>query len=127
MEKIYKDGELYSACFINNNNKLYIIKYHDNYPDKPDSIKILDINGKKKKGIKESKERTFFNMIKNIVINILKLFRKYWNNDYDYDYHCCIIINNNENKGIVKWYIQVMMEILYMEFSYSRINIKIRN
>ena len=52
------------------NHTIYIIICHDNYPEKPDSIKIFDINGKKKKGIKESKERTFFIMIKKIVIII---------------------------------------------------------
>ena len=119
LEKIYKDGELYSACFINNNNKLYIITCHDNYPDKPDSIKVFNINGKKKKRIKESKERAFFidsfydkkncnnyiivgnkDYIKSYNFNNRKLFRKYCDNDYDY--HCCIIINNDETEGIVK-------------------------
>ena len=58
-ENINKYGELYSACFLNDNNQIYIITSNfNNYGC--ESIKIFNLNKKKIKEIKDSNYSTYF-------------------------------------------------------------------
>jgi len=58
-ENINKCGELYSAHFINDNNKNYIITSNSNLFD-TEPLKIFDFNGNKIKEINDSSFNTFF-------------------------------------------------------------------
>ena len=110
---------MYSACFLYNNKKLYIVSCNDYYPDKPGPIKIFNLQGKKTKEINNSKERSFFIDIyydnkydKNYILvgnkNYVKsydyykneLYKKYCN--YSFFYHNCIIIYKGDNDDSVK-------------------------
>ena len=56
---VNKEGYLYSATFLYNNNKLYIISSNFNLLKKPEMIKIYDINGNKLDEINESNDITY--------------------------------------------------------------------
>ena len=120
IKEIYNEGELYSACFLKDNNEIYIITCHDKYPDSPEPIKIFSLNGKKNSKIKESKERSFFidsyydektsnnyiivgnkYYVKSYSFDKKKLYRKYLDEN-DFEYHCSIIIYKNDDKEIIK-------------------------
>ena len=120
IKEIYDEGELYSACFLKDNNEIYIITCHDKYPDSPEPIKIFSLNGKKNSKIKESKERSFFidsyydektsnnyiivgnkYYVKSYSFDKKKLYRKYLDEN-DFEYHCSIIIYKNDDKEIIK-------------------------
>ena len=107
-------GQLNSACFLKENNQVFIITSNDNNEDNPENIKVFDLNGKKIKEITNSNENTFFidiyydNILsKNYIItgnqgyikaydyNNNKLYHIY--NDNDEYSHISIIINDNKN------------------------------
>ena len=58
IKKIYGNGELYSSCFINHNNKIYILTSNFSYNN--NRIKIFDLNGKKIEEIEQSGDMTYF-------------------------------------------------------------------
>ena len=112
-----KSGELYSACFLYENNQIYIISSNNkNYSDDiqpTEPIRVFDLNGNKVKEIEDSDEDTFFidsyydnKLCKNFIIagnifnsksydfNENKLYYNYSNYDIEYSYS--IIINENE-------------------------------
>ena len=112
-KNIYKNGELYSACFLKDNNELYIIASNDNYPEKPGPVKVYNLKGKKIKTLNDSIERTFFidtyydnKFSKNYVLtgnqNYIKSYDYFNNKEYHkysdnkYQYHCCILVINTE-------------------------------
>ena len=103
-------GRLLSACFIKENNKIYIISSNFNKEGNSEIIKIFDLNGKKIKEINNSNDATFFidiyydNILsKNYIItgnqSYIKsydyinnqLYHKY--NDNDECSHLSLIIN----------------------------------
>ncbi len=55
IEKINKKRELYSACFLNINNNIYIITSNYNWYCKTEPIKVFDFQGNKIKEINDSK------------------------------------------------------------------------
>ena len=57
---INKDGYLYTACFLNDNNNNYIITSNCNNIDLSEPIKIFDFNGNKMKEINDSNYKSFF-------------------------------------------------------------------
>ena len=119
IKSAYKNGEMFSACFLYTNKQLYIVSCNDYYPDKPGPIKIFNLEGKKTKEISNSKERSFFidiyydNKVDNTYILVgnkdhvksydylqNKLYHKYC--DESFTFHNCIIINNRDNDNIIK-------------------------
>ena len=119
IKSAYKNGIMFSACFLYNDKQLYIVSCNDYYPDKPGPIKIFDLKGKKTKEIKNSKERTFFidiyydikfdnnyilvgnkNYVKSYDYLNNKLYHKYCDNSLTF--HNCIIISNGNNDNIIK-------------------------
>jgi len=74
LENIYTNGKIYSACFLNYNNELFIIASNIHKESvrgfwkcelkylNPEPIKIYDLNGNQKKEIKSNtnKDNTFF-------------------------------------------------------------------
>ena len=58
LKKINKRGELFSACFLNDNNQNYIIT--SNYSINSGPIKVFDFKGEEKKEINYSSYRTSF-------------------------------------------------------------------
>ena len=114
---INKVGKLLSACFIKDNNKIYIITSNFNKNGNSEYIKIFDLNGQKIKEIDNSNVEIFFidiyydNILsKNFIItgnhsyiksydyNNNQLYHKY-NDNYKHS-HNSMIINNN--KKIIK-------------------------
>ena len=70
LKNVNNYGKLYSACFLNNNNQIFIITmtYEDSMINENKPIKIFDLKGKKLDEICESKEGVFidsFNDNKN--------------------------------------------------------------
>ena len=59
LKNINQNGYLRSACFLNDNNQLFIASSSDNW-NYSESIKIYDFNGNKIKEIDESKQSTYF-------------------------------------------------------------------
>ena len=107
-------GWLLSACFLKENNQIYIITSNCNKNGNSENIKVFDLNGHKIKEINNSNEKTYFIDIyydkilsKNYIIagNLghtksydyanNQLYHNY--NDNDGCSHISIIINNNKN------------------------------
>ena len=59
LKNINKDGLLNSASFLNYNNNIYIITCNRNWSN-PEPIKVFDLNEKKIREIKDSKNNSFF-------------------------------------------------------------------
>ena len=60
IKNIYNEGNIYSACFINDNNIIYILTSNCNWNfENCELIKIYDFNGNKIKEINNSNENTF--------------------------------------------------------------------
>ena len=100
LENINNNGLLFSACFFNNNNQIYIITSNYCYQG-PELIKIFDINGNKIKEIKDSNENTFFidtyydnELSKNYIITANK------NNCKSYEYEENKVYHIYDNKDI---------------------------
>ena len=58
MKEINKKGCLYSACFLNFNDQIYIITSNSTFKAEP--IKVFDLEGNKTKIIKNNKESVYF-------------------------------------------------------------------
>ena len=120
IKKINKYSSLFSACFLIDNNQIYIISSHCCIEldylyslKENDSIKVFDINGKKIKEMNNSKEKTYFidsyydnNLKKHFIItgnngfsmsfdfDNNEIYHKY--SDNDCQNHISIIIKNDE-------------------------------
>ena len=122
IKDIYKTGNIFSSCFINDNNNIYIITSNCTLFKNSQPLKIYDLNGKNIKDINKSGEKTFYidffydtNKNKNYIITVNKDNLKsydYENNEFYkkyqekivgkpgqiYDnYHYNYVINNFEN------------------------------
>ena len=114
IKKINNNGWLYSACFLNNNNQIYIVISHFNIYSDIEPIKIYDYKGNKIKIIKDSNECTYFvdifydiKLLKNYILtgnegcirsydyNNSELYHKYSDNN-NFDVHYSITINKYE-------------------------------
>ena len=58
INRVYNDGLLYSACFVNDNNENYIITSNCNYFGDSELIKIFDFKGHEISEIDESNDAT---------------------------------------------------------------------
>ena len=115
INNINNKGYLYSACFLNYNNQLYILSSNYNEDDNCEPIKVYDCNGNKIREIDNSSEETYFidayydnktyknyimtgnvGCIKSYDYNKNELYHKYFDNDNNYG-HLSIVINCNEN------------------------------
>ena len=106
---------LLSACFLEENNQIYIISSNFNRNGNSENIKIFELNGQKIKEINNSNENTFFidiyydNLLsKKYIITGNKGYNKSYNyndnqlyhkyNDNDNWSHMSIIIKKIKNK-----------------------------
>ena len=111
IEKIYEEGNIFSACLLNEKNINYIIASNFNLHGKSEFIKVFDFNKNKIKELKDSNYKTYFidSFFDNNNINYIitgnksfvtsynfiedKIYHKY--QDYNNkDSHSHIIINN---------------------------------
>ena len=119
---IYDCGTIYSACFINDNNKNYIITSHSDYPSNFGLIKIFDFNGNKYKEINDSNDSTFFidtyydnglsqyfiltgnyDYVKSYDYSDNKVYHKYCDSiDHEKDKSVHISITINDFKNVIK-------------------------
>ena len=60
LQKIYKEGYLYSACFINHNNNIYIISSNCNFEGNSEGLYVFDLKSNKINEIKSTNEPTYF-------------------------------------------------------------------
>ena len=113
-----KEGFIYLACFLKNNNQIYIISSHFNLFNSYDTNKVYDLNGNKIKEINDSYDIAYFidsyfdsKLNKNYIItgnngfsksydfNENRLYHKYFdkikNKENDNNGHCSIIVFNN--------------------------------
>ena len=119
-ESIYDCGTIYSACFINDNNNIYILTSNSDYPLNFGLIKMFDFNGNKIKEISGSNDSTFFidtyyennnsnifiitgnyDFVKSYDYKNNKIYHKYCDSidkEKDKSCHISITINNFENK-----------------------------
>ena len=105
-------GYLYSACFLDNLNKIYIITSNCTYCGNSEPLKVFDLKGNYIKSIFDSSEITYFTMIyydKNTIYLITgnkgysksynyndnKIYHKYFDKDFDHA-HKSIIIYDGE-------------------------------
>ncbi len=115
IKKINNCPHLFSACFLNDNDKIYIISSHCLIGGLSNPINVYDFNGGKKKVINNSREKTYFidsyydnNLNTNFIITGNNGFSKSYDfdkneiyhkyNDNDFQNHISIIIKNNEKK-----------------------------
>ena len=47
LEKIFSVGQVYSACFLEDNNQIFVIACHNCNFGTPEAIKVYDLDGKK--------------------------------------------------------------------------------
>lgn len=58
---INKQGWINCACFLNNNNQVYVLTTNSfGFSKKPDPIKVFDLKGRNKNNIKDSQTNTYF-------------------------------------------------------------------
>ena len=60
LDKIYSDGFLNSACFLSNENQIYILTGNSNFQYTKNKIKVYNINGKAIKEINNSNQNIYF-------------------------------------------------------------------
>ena len=115
LERINNQGYIFSGCFLNDNNNIYIVSSNYNNPGMGELIKIFDLYGNKIMEINNSKDNVFFidsyddkNKNINYIItgnygyaksynyNQNKLYHKYC--DANEEGHFSFIINNIEDK-----------------------------
>ena len=117
IKNIYESGYLFSACFLYNNNKFYIIT--SNYSENNDSLKIYDLKGNYINQINDSYGSTNFidtfydtrtsknyiitgniGCVKSFDFNKNKLYHIY--SEEDYNDHCSVAINCNIYNKIIR-------------------------
>jgi WD40 repeat protein len=120
IKSAYKDGYLFSACFLNDNNTNNIITSNCNNYGSSEPIKVFDFNGNKIKEINNSNEETLFidtyydnitskiyiitgnnGYIKSYDYNKNELYRKYYDNDNG-DHNSLIIKNDDDIIKIIE-------------------------
>ena len=108
LKNINKSGNLLSACFLKENNKIYIATSNFEIFDEPEPIKIYDDNGNLVKEITNSKENTFFldvyfDKIKstNYIITCNINFVKSYNYNKNITYHRYFENNNSFHNSAV--------------------------
>ena len=116
IKNVNKNGYLYSACFLNDNGKIYIISnnYKKHYDGYCEPIRVFNLNGNIIKSIDNSNENAFsintyydINLKKHFIItgnkscvksfdfNDNKLYQKYSNNGHcKNELHYCTVIND---------------------------------
>ncbi len=120
LENVYKEGYIKSACFLKDENDLYIVasNFNYSYSFNIEPIKIYDIKGNIIKEIKESKDITFYvdsfydnDLNKNYIITgnsgntkafdyeENKIYHIYYKKDNIYRIYHNILINKNENEN----------------------------
>ena len=116
IKNINKGGELYSACFLKDNNQIFIIASNKSF-GQSDPIKVYDIRGNKIKNIDDFNDKIYYidsyfdhKLCKNYIItgnvsnvksydyDTNKIYRKYGNNSKKV--HASMIITYN--RGIIK-------------------------
>ena len=116
-EKVNDSGNLKAACFLNDNDKIYIVVSNSNNFDKVKPLKIYDLNGNISKEINNSKDDTYFidtyydkklskvfiitgnyYDVKSYEYQENKLYYKYFD-QYSKDHYCAII---NDKEDIIK-------------------------
>ena len=119
LKKINKRGELFSACFLNDNNQNYIIT--SNYSINSGPIKVFDFKGEEKKEINDSSYRTSFidtyydkdlstnfiitgndDYVKSYDFNKNKNYHKYIDENKCKEISSIIIDTSEKNKNIIK-------------------------
>ena len=60
LKNAYKIGKIYSSCFLNYKNNIYIIVSNNNNYLNYQPIKVFDLKGKEQKQINDSKDKTVF-------------------------------------------------------------------
>ena len=112
LEKVNLRGELNSACFLNENNSIYIIT--SSYCINSEPIKFFDLNGIKIKELEDSEFRTIFidtyydkKLNKTYILTCNKGFvksydyinneSKIYKNSSDEIEHCSLIINDKKD------------------------------
>ena len=112
LKNINASGSLYSSCFLNYHNEIYIISSNCNFI--PELIKVFDMKGKKIKELKNSKDSTYFidvyyddksliyyiitgnqGYVKAYDFNKNEIYKKYCDNA-DECHDSLIVINQNE-------------------------------
>jgi len=116
LEKINKKGNLYSACFLREKNRNYIIT-SNSYFDDSEPIKIFDLNGNKLDELSNSNDETYFidsyycnisskiyiitgnfGFVKSYDFNNKEIFHKYNDQNKIQFNHYSINIKNKEKK-----------------------------
>ena len=115
IKKVNKGGTLLSACFLNENNEIYILTSNRNFNTNIEYIKAYDLNGNKIKEINNSNNNTFFidnyfdkKMSNNYIItgnegysisydyNNNQIYHKYNDLNRFYSFSRSLIVNDND-------------------------------
>ena len=103
LKNINNNGNLYSGCFLNNNNQTYLVTSNYNYYGICEPIKIFDFNGNKIKEIEDSNDQTYFiDSYFDNQLNITFIVTGNKNNVKSYDFYNNEIYHkydDNDNKG----------------------------
>ena len=135
IQKVNNIGVLYSACFLQNSNDIFIITSNLNYHGDSEYIKVFDLNGKFKKKINESNKKTYFidsyydkKLSKNYIITGNDDFTLSYDFDNNIKYHKYFDKNNDEfNNSHISLIINDLEEIIKLIESCFDGNIRIWN
>ena len=114
IRRINQNGQLYSACFLNDNEQIYILSTNFAMYGINDPIKIYDLNGKKIKEIDGTDDGTFFictyfdnKLSNNFILTANYGYIKSYNyskgeiyheySEDNYNIHYSLVINNSDN------------------------------
>ena len=103
LRNVNKFGNLYSACFLNYNNEIFIVSSNYNYYGDYEPIKIYDMNCNKIKEIDDSEDQTYFlDTFNDNKTNIAYIIAGNKNSVKSYNYNkneIYHIYDDNSNKG----------------------------
>ena len=103
LKNVNKFGHLYSACFLNFNNELFLVSSNHNYYGDYEPIKIYDMNCNKIKEIDDSEDQTYFiDTYNDNKSNTTYIITGNKNNVKSYNYNnneIYHIYDDNSNKG----------------------------
>ena len=118
IKNLNEDGLLYSACFLNEKDQIYIIS--SNWcASNSDPIKVFDLKGNKIKEINNSNDKTYYidtyydNKLKiNFIINSNKNYIKSYDFNKNNIYHKYFDNDNNDHSNIIIYDKENLIQII---------------
>ena len=116
---INQKGKIYSACFLFDNNEIYVLTSNANWGDEFESIKVFDLNGNKISEINDSNEYTIciisyfdINLFNNYIITGNKGYIKSYSYKDNKVYHTYSYNDYNNHNSIIVYDNKEIIQII---------------